>query len=72
MEGGSESVGVLLVCCVCDVLLVAVVVAVFGGSVPFLNLKVLECRGTQLLQYYTLNVTLVILLKTWKEICIFY
>lgn len=31
--------GVLLVCCVCDVLLVAVVMTVLGGSVPFFKSK---------------------------------
>lgn len=71
MEGGREGVGILLEYCGCDVLLVAVAVAVFGGVFIFLKAEVLECRDTQLLQYHSLNVTLEILLKTRKEICIF-
>lgn len=34
-----KGVGVLLVCCVCDVLLIAVVVAIFGGNVHFFEAK---------------------------------
>lgn len=43
------------------------------GVFIFSKPNVLECRGTQLFQYYSLNVTLKIVLKTWKEIIyIFY
>lgn len=45
MEREREDVGVLLVCCVCDVLLVAVVVAIFGGSVRFIKAKGSRMQG---------------------------